>query len=138
MKVHSRRLVSAGLLLLISSPALNGVSSRAQTQVTIAPATPPQIPTTTPTPVPQYTGEIISLDLLDYDIKQFFRLISEISGLNVVLDPNITGTISLRLNSVPWDQALDVVLKNNQLGGQLQGNVLRIAANSTLQAEQTS
>ena len=75
---------------------------------------------------------------MNYDIKDFFRLISEISGLNVVLDPNIAGNVTLRLTDVPWDQALDVVLKNYNFGGQLQGNVLRIATNSTLQAEQTA
>src|SRR6185369_1028885 len=62
---------------------------------------------------PQYTGEIISLDLKDYDIKDFFRLISEISGLNVVLDPNVGGMVTLKLTDVPWDQALDVMLRNN-------------------------
>lgn len=106
-----------------------------QTQIQIVPPTPPQVPATTPTPTPQYNGEIISLDLRDYDIKDFFRLMSEISGLNVVLDPNVMGTVTLKLTDVPWDQALDVVLKNYQLGGQLQGNVLRIATNATLQAQ---
>lgn len=109
-----------------------------QTQIQIVPPTPPQVPATTPTPTPQYSGEIISLDLRDYDIKDFFRLMSEISGLNVVLDPNVSGTVTLKLTDVPWDQALDVVLKNYQLGGQLQGNVLRIATNATLQAEESS
>ena len=94
------------------------------------------MPATAPTPTPQYSGEIISLDLRDYDVKDFFRLMSEISGLNVVLDPNVAGTVTLKLTDVPWDQALDVVLKNYQLGGQLQGNVLRIATNATLQAEE--
>jgi type IV pilus assembly protein PilQ len=110
-----------------------------QTQIQIVPPTPPQVPAnTTPTPTPQYSGEIISLDLRDYDIKDFFRLMSEISGLNVVLDPNVGGTVTLKLVDVPWDQALDVVLKNYQLGGQLQGNVLRIATNATLQGEESS
>ena len=112
-------------------------SARQQTQVTIVPPTAPQVPTT-PTPIPQYQGELISIDIKDYDIKDFFRLISEISGLNVVLDPNVGGTVTLKLTDVPWDQALDVVLKNYQLGGQLQGNVLRIATNATLQGEQTA
>jgi type IV pilus assembly protein PilQ len=118
--------------------AESAIRQQQQTQVTIVPATAPVLPGTTPTPVPQYTGEIISLDLKDYDIKDFFRLIGEISGLNVVLDPNVGGNVTLRLTDVPWDQALDVVLKNYQLGGQLQGNVLRVATNSTLQSEQTA
>jgi type IV pilus assembly protein PilQ len=109
-----------------------------QTQIQIVPPSPPQVPATAPTPTPQYSGEIISLDLRDYDIKDFFRLMSEISGLNVVLDPGVNGTVTLKLTDVPWDQALDVVLKNYQLGGQLQGNVLRIATNATLQTEEQS
>ena len=111
---------------------------RQQTQITIVPPSPPQVPATAPTPTPQYTGELISIDIKDYDIKDFFRLISEISSLNVVLDPNVSGNVTLKLTDVPWDQALDVVLKNYQLGGQLQGNVLRIATNGTLQAEQNT
>jgi type IV pilus assembly protein PilQ len=108
-----------------------------QTQVTVVPPTAPQVPTN-PTPIPQYSGELVSLDLRDVNIKDFFALISELSGLNVVLDPNVSGTVTLRLTDVPWDQALDVVLKNYQLGGQLQGNVLRIATNGTLQQEQNN
>lgn len=87
---------------------------------------------------PVYSGEIISLDLKDVDIKDFFRLIGEISGLNMVLDPNVSGTLTLLLRDVPWDQALDVVLRNYQLGRELQGNVLRIATTATLQAEEDS
>ncbi len=109
-----------------------------QTQIQIVPPAPPQVSAAAPTATPQYGGEIISLDLKDYDIKDFFRLMSEISGLNVVLDPNVSGTVTLKLTDVPWDQALDVVLKNYQLGGQLQGNVLRIATNATLQGEEGS
>ncbi len=108
-----------------------------QTQVTIIPPSPPQVPTT-PTPIPQYPGEIISLELRDYDIKEFFSLIGEISGLNIVLDPGVAGVVNLRLVDVPWTQALDIVLKNYGLRGQLQGNVLRIASNATLQAEEAA
>ena len=124
-----------------SSPviaAAENAAARSESQVTVVPQTPPQLPSTTPTPTPQYSGEIISLDLRDYDVKDFFRLISEISGLNVVLDPNVGGTVTLKLTDVPWDQALDVVLKNYNFGAQLQGNVLRIATNATLQAEQAA
>jgi type IV pilus assembly protein PilQ len=109
-----------------------------QTPLTAALQAPVQVAPAPPTSTPQYTGEIISLDLKDYDIKDFFRLISEISGLNVVLDPNVNGNVTLKLTDVPWDQALDVVLRNSQLGAQLQGNVLRIATNGTLQAEQNA
>ena len=84
---------------------------------------------------PKYTGEPISVNLKDVDLKDFFRLIHEISGLNVVLDPNVKGTLTIVLDDVPWDQALDIVLKNNDLARQLEGNVLRIATVDTLRKE---
>ncbi|MGH9453856.1 MAG: type IV pilus secretin PilQ, partial [Terriglobia bacterium] len=84
----------------------------------------------------RYTGELISLNLKDVDLKDFFRLIHEISGLNVVVDSNVSGTVTLVLDDVPWDEALEIVLKNNALGKQLEGNVLRIAKVSTLTAEE--
>ena len=83
----------------------------------------------------RYTGEPISVNLKDVDLKDFFRLIHEISGLNIVLDPEVHGSLTIVLDDVPWDQALDLVLKNNGLDRQLQGNVLRIATIDTLRKE---
>ena len=83
----------------------------------------------------KYTGEPISVNLKDVDLKDFFRLIHEISGLNVVLDPMVHGNLTIVLDDVPWDQALDIVLKNNNLSRQLDGNVLRIATVETLRHE---
>ncbi|MCL6565494.1 MAG: type IV pilus secretin PilQ [Acidobacteriia bacterium] len=83
----------------------------------------------------QYTGEPISVNLKDVDLKDFFRLIHEISGLNIVLDPNVSGSLTIVLDDVPWDQALDIVLRNNNLDKQLEGNVLRIATRETLKKE---
>jgi type IV pilus assembly protein PilQ len=84
---------------------------------------------------PKYTGEPISVNLKDVDLKDFFRLIHEISGLNVVLDPQVHGSLTVVLDDVPWDQALDIVLKNNDLARELEGNVLRIATVETLKKE---
>jgi type IV pilus assembly protein PilQ len=84
---------------------------------------------------PKYTGEPISVNLKDVDLKDFFRLIHEISGLNVVLDPDVRGSLTIVLDDVPWDQALDIVLKNNTLSRQLDGNVLRIASVDTMRKE---
>ena len=83
----------------------------------------------------KYTGEPISVNLKDVDLKDFFRLIHEISGLNVVLDPAVKGSLTIVLDEVPWDQALDIVLQNNSLDKQLNGNVLRIATRATLKNE---
>jgi type IV pilus assembly protein PilQ len=83
----------------------------------------------------RYTGEPISVNFKDFDLKDFFRVIQEVSGLNVVLDPSVKGSVSIYLNDVPWDQALAIVLSNNALECQLQGNVLRIATLETLKTE---
>ncbi len=100
-----------------------------------APEQSPSAPGTPSTSASKYTGEPISVNLKDVDLKDFFRLIHEISGLNIVLDPSVHGTVTLVLDDVPWDQALDIVLKNNSLDRELQGNVLRIAATDTLRKE---
>jgi len=86
----------------------------------------------------KYTGEPISVNLKDVDLRDFFRLIHEISGLNVVLDPAVKGSLTIVLDEVPWDQALDIVLQNNGLDKQLKGNVLRIATRATLKSEAES
>jgi type IV pilus assembly protein PilQ len=83
----------------------------------------------------RFTGEPISVNLKDVDLRDFFRLVHEISGLNVILDPKISGTLTLVLDDVPWDQALYIVMKNNSLDCQLEGNVLRIASTATLKKE---
>ncbi|HMI50348.1 MAG TPA: type IV pilus secretin PilQ [Candidatus Saccharimonadales bacterium] len=83
----------------------------------------------------KYTGEPISVNLKEVDLRDFFRLIHEISGLNVVLDPAVKGSLTIVLDEVPWDQALDIVLQNNGLDKQLNGNVLRIATRDTLKKE---
>jgi type IV pilus assembly protein PilQ len=138
---------SAALLLqpqVISQPVAAAAVVRAAAapvqvagQITTqAPSTVPQIITP---PTPQtFNGEVVSIDLKDTDIKDFFRLIADISGLNIFLDDNVTGNVTLQLKELPWDQALQVVLKNRGLGGVLEGNVLRIATQATLQAEYTA
>ncbi|MGA8145267.1 MAG: type IV pilus secretin PilQ [Candidatus Acidiferrales bacterium] len=86
-------------------------------------------------PSGKYSGEPISVNLKDVDLRDFFRLIHEISGLNVVVDPAVKGNLTIVLDDVPWDQALDIVLKNNDLDKQLDGNVLRVATKDTLKKE---
>lgn len=86
-------------------------------------------------PAGKYSGEPISVNLKDVDLRDFFRLIHEISGLNIVVDPAVKGNLTIVLDDVPWDQALEIVLKNNGLDKQLEGNVLRIATKDTLKKE---
>jgi type IV pilus assembly protein PilQ len=84
----------------------------------------------------QFTGEPISLDLKDADIKDVFRTISQLTQLNIVVDPEVRGTVTVQLEDVPWDQALDLILKQNGLGYVLENNIMRIATTQKLQAEQ--
>ncbi len=85
----------------------------------------------------QFTGEPISLHLKDADIKDVFRTISELTQLNIVVDPEVRGTVTVDLEDVPWDQALDLILKQNSLGYVLENNIMRIATSAKLQAEQS-
>jgi type IV pilus assembly protein PilQ len=82
-----------------------------------------------------YSGKAISLNLVDADLKQVFRLFHEISGLNFVLDPSVTGRVTIVLDDVPWDQALDIILKNAGLDKVLEENVIRIASTQKLSQE---
>jgi type IV pilus assembly protein PilQ len=86
----------------------------------------------------RYTGEPFGMNFKDLDLKDFFRLIHEISGLNVVLDPSVKGSVTIVLDDVPWDQALAIVLDNNNLACTLSGNVLRIATLDTMKTEAES
>ncbi len=89
------------------------------------------------TPSKRYNGEKIALDFYDTDIKNVFRIIREISGKNFAIDKNVTGKVTLTLDKpVPWDQVLDLVLKMNQLGMTMEGDIVRIATLNTLAQEE--
>ncbi len=83
-----------------------------------------------------YTGHPISLDFKDGDLQDIFRLFADISGLNVVVNPGVSGKVTLKLVELPWDQALDLILKTNGLGKTIDGNVIRIARLTDLQKEE--
>ena len=85
----------------------------------------------------KYTGEKIALDFYDTDIKNVFRILMEISGKNFAIDKDVTGKVTLTLaKPVPWDHALDLILKMNQLGKTFEGDIIRIATLETLRAGQ--
>ncbi len=84
----------------------------------------------------QYTGNPVSLDFQNADLRAVLRTFAEISGLNMVIDPNVQGSVDIVLTDVPWDQALDTILRANNLGYTVDGTIVRIATIATLQAEQ--
>ena len=89
-----------------------------------------------PTSGRTYAGTPVSLDFQQADLKSVLRVFSEISGLNVVIDPAVQGTVDVALKDVPWDQALDIILRANQLGYLVDGTVVRIAPLKVLAEEE--
>jgi type IV pilus secretin PilQ/predicted competence protein len=82
-----------------------------------------------------YTGQKLSLDFKDADIKNVFRLLAEVSGLNIVVTNDVNKKVTLRLVDVPWDQALDLLIDTNGLGKEQMGNVVRISTAGQLKTE---
>jgi type IV pilus assembly protein PilQ len=79
-----------------------------------------------------YTGVAMTMDFVNADVTNILRLIAEVSNLNIVWGPNVKGNVSMRLKNVPWDQALDLVLANNNLGMRHVGNVIWITTKAQL------
>jgi type IV pilus assembly protein PilQ len=104
---------------------------------------PPKSPMQKPAPAgapeqeKQYTGHLVTFDFYQADLRSVLRTFSEISGLNIVIDPTVpAGTVDVSLREVPWDQALEVILRSHQLGYLLDHNVVRIAPLSALAKEE--
>ncbi|MBI1920898.1 MAG: type IV pilus secretin PilQ [Geobacter sp.] len=73
-----------------------------------------------------YTGRRVTLEFVDADIRKIFQLLAEVSNLNFLIGDDVSGTISIKLVNVPWDQALDVILEAKNLGMQREGNIVQI------------
>jgi type IV pilus assembly protein PilQ len=84
-----------------------------------------------------YSGNPVSLDFQQADLRAVLRVFAEISGLNIVIDPAVKGTVDVALRDVPWDQALDIILRANKLGYVVDGTVVRIAPLATLSDEES-
>jgi type IV pilus assembly protein PilQ len=95
---------------------------------------PPQAPR--PTVSARFTGHPVSLDFQGADLRAVLRTFAEISGLNIVIDPTIQGSVDVALRDVPWDQALDIILRANKLGYNVDGTIVRVAPLSVLADEE--
>jgi type IV pilus assembly protein PilQ len=84
----------------------------------------------------RFRGRRISLDFKDADIHNILRLISEVARLNIITSDDVKGKITITMRNVPWDQALDIILKTKKLGKVRHGNIIRIAPMAELAAEQ--
>ena len=83
--------------------------------------------------------EVISLDFQNADVRNLFRIFAEISGFNVILSPEVGGSVNIRMIDVPWNQAMEIILTNSALGREcFGGNIVRVATKVTLAAEDTA
>ncbi|RMG31925.1 MAG: type IV pilus secretin family protein, partial [Gammaproteobacteria bacterium] len=83
-----------------------------------------------------YTGERLSLNFQDIEVRSVLQLIADFTGLNIVVSDSVTGHITLRLQNVPWDQALDIILKTKGLAKRRNGNVILVAPSEELAARE--
>ena len=128
-------------------------AAMAATPVAVSVSAPAAMPKATPTasmmarqnanatpepasPAPKYTGHPVSLDFQGADLRTVLRTFAEISGLNIVIDPSVTGSVDVALRDVPWDQALDIILRANKLGYSIDGTIVRIAPLGVLSDEE--
>jgi len=81
-------------------------------------------------------GMPISVKLIEVSMEDFLRVISEVSGLNILIDPDVKGSLTINVEKVPWDQLLDTVLESHDLTRSEHGNLIRIARKETLQQQE--
>lgn len=84
----------------------------------------------------KYSGSKITIDLQNTEIRDFLRILADTGKLNLVMDPDVQGNFGFKFTDTPWDQVLDVVLKNAGLGKEIQNGVLRVAKIDKLQKEE--
>jgi type IV pilus assembly protein PilQ len=82
-----------------------------------------------------YTGEPLSLNLKDADIKDVLHTFQQLTGLNIAVDPQVTGAVTVDFVEIPWDQALEIILRQNGLAYVLEGNVMRVGTAARLADE---
>jgi len=130
---------NAGLAQVAAAIAQGNVA--APVAPAAAPATPVSVAQSTivqtnPQGQRQFTGDPVTLDFQGADLRAVLRTFAEISnGLNIVIDPSIQGTVDVSLRDVPWDQALDIILRANKLGYSVEGNIVRIVPLTVLATE---
>ena len=98
----------------------------------------PQLPPPTQTTAaqPRFTGHPVTLDFDGADLRTVLRTFADISGLNIVIDQSVQGAVTVSLHEVPWDQALDIILRDHKLGYSVDGTIVRIAPLTVLADEE--
>jgi type II secretory pathway component HofQ len=129
--MRTRKLAAAGLLL-VAAAGVAALADRAAAKPSDTSRSAGKRPKPKSAERPRanadspFTGEPISLDLKDADLKDVLKSFAELAKINIAVDPEVKGSVTIRLRDVPWDQALDVILRTNGFGYVLEGNVLRV------------
>jgi type IV pilus secretin PilQ/predicted competence protein len=111
------------------------VDPPAEEPVRVAKRTPPPPPDPLFYDRPVFTGQRVSLDFKDADVQNVLRVLADVSGLNIIATDDVKGKVTLHLTDVPWDQALDLILRSNRLEMSREGNVVRISTVARLKEE---
>ena len=106
---------------------------RCRSRASIPPAPPPTAPSAG---APRFTGHPVTLEFEGADLRTVLRTFADISGLNIVIDQSVQGAVDVSLHEVPWDQALDIILRDHKLGYSVEGTIVRIAPLTVLSDEE--
>jgi type II secretory pathway component HofQ len=122
-----KRTTTLGVLALAAFVGAAGAAPKKKPAKPAAPVLAPGavIVLDVPTTASRFTGEPISLDLKDADIRDVLKTFAKLGRFNLAIDPEVKGSVTVCLENVPWDQALDVILRMNGLAYVLEGNILR-------------
>ena len=131
--------VTDPLAALLASPRNAGVPGRAPLaqQQPIPPQPAPGVPPVIGATPSKFNGTPVTLDFQGADLRTVLRTFADISGLNIVIDQSVTGTVDVSLHEVPWDQALDIILRDHKLGYTVDGTIVRIAPLTVLADEES-
>lgn len=118
---------SNGVITIQSSGSYEYMAYQAENKLTVSLKRPAENKLARPSAAQSYTGKKISLDFQDIEVRRVLQLLADFTGINMVASDSVQGNITLRLKDVPWDQALDIVLKTKNLDKRRNGNVIWIA-----------
>jgi type IV pilus assembly protein PilQ len=134
--VNPQHTAKKDLQLVQNGRRIDSTSAQASVAASAARAATPEAKAAAVAKGPKvYSGQKISLDFKDADIKNVFRLLAEVSGLNIVVTDEVKKRVTVRLVDVPWDQALDLLVDTNGLGKEQMGNVVRISTAAQMKSE---
>lgn len=123
---------SNGVITIQSAGSYEYMAYQAEDKLTISLKRPVDKNPFKPRAAQSYTGKKISLDFQDIEVRRVLQLLADFTGINMVASDTVQGNITLRLKDVPWDQALDIILKSKNLDKRRNGNVIWIAPVSEL------